>query len=215
MNIKLVAPLILLPLASTFGQTVYPVPADSKGNQIVLSVANESKTTAANDIQVRVQSPSTSISFAQTSAFVKNIPIGKETDVAFKFDVDREAKIGKNDTLVFSIADAMGSNWTKSIVVSYLGPLVYKLEQNFPNPFNPSTTIYYDLPSDSRVKIMVYDILGREVRKLVDEQEPAGYQTTRFDIQGVASGVYIYRMQAVPLKGGKAFSAVKKMMVLK
>jgi len=204
MNIKLIAPLTLLPLASALGQIVYPVPADSKGNQIILSVANESQTSAANDIQVRVQSPSTSISFAQSSMSVKNIPIGKETDVAFKFDVDREAKIGKNDTLVLVISDAMGSTWTKSVVISYLGPLVYKLEQNFPNPFNPSTTIYYDLPSQSRVKIMVYDILGREVRRLVDEQEPAGYQKTRFDIQGVASGVYIYRMQAEPLKGGKA-----------
>ena len=215
MSIKLAALLICVPLSSTLGQTVYPVPADSKGNQIVLSVANESKTSAANDVQVRVQSPSTCISFAQFSASVKNIPIGKETDVAFKFDVDRGAKIGKNDTLLFIIADGVGSMWTKSLIVSYLGPSVYKLEQNFPNPFNPSTTIYYDLPSDSRVKIMVFDILGRQVRKLVDERESAGYQKTRFDIQGVASGVYIYRIQAEPLKGGKAFSAVKKMMVLK
>jgi len=215
MTIKLAAFLICVPLEITLGQTVYPVQADSKGNQIVLSIANESKTTAANDIQVWVQSPSTSISFVQSAASVKNIPIGNESDVAFKFNVDREAKIGRNDTLVFVIGDCNGATWTKSIVVSYLGPLVYKLEQNFPNPFNPSTTIYYDLPLDSRVRITVYDILGREIRKLVDEQEPAGYQKTRFDIQGIASGVYIYRMQAEPLTGGKPFAAVHKMIVLK
>jgi hypothetical protein len=94
-------------------------------------------------------------------------------------------------------------------------PNGFSLLQNYPNPFNPSTTIYYDLPADSHVKILIYDILGREVRSLVDEQESAGYQKVRFDIQGVASGVYFYRIQADPLKGGKMFSDVKKMMVLK
>ena len=94
-------------------------------------------------------------------------------------------------------------------------PLKFVLGQNYPNPFNPSTTIYYDLPADSHVKIMIYDILGREVRSLVDEQESAGYQKVRFDIQGVASGVYFYKIQAEPLNGGKTFSNVKKMMVLR
>jgi hypothetical protein len=191
------------------------VPADSKGNQIILTVANESKTTAAQNLQVQVQKGSSAIAFAQSSASVKNIPIGKEFDVAFKFDVIREARIGKNDTLLFLITDSTGASWTKSVIVSYVGPKVYKLEQNFPNPFNPSTMIYYDLPQESHVRIMVYDILGREVRSLVDEQESAGYQKVRFDVQGVASGVYIYRMQAHPLKGGKTFSDVKKMVVLK
>jgi hypothetical protein len=162
-----------------------------------------------------VQKGSSAIAFAQSSASVKNIPIGKEFDVAFKFDVIREARIGKNDTLLFLITDSTGASWTKSVIVSYVGPKVYKLEQNFPNPFNPSTMIYYDLPQESHVRIMVYDILGREVRSLVDEQESAGYQKVRFDVQGVASGVYIYRMQAHPLKGGKTFSDVKKMVVLK
>jgi hypothetical protein len=196
-------------------QTVYPVPADSKGNQIVLTVANESKTTEAQNLQVQVQKGSSAIAFAQSTASVKTIAVGKESAVVFRFDVIRDAKIGRIDTLLFLITDNTGASWAKSVVVSYVGPQVYKLEQNFPNPFNPSTTIYYDLPADSHVKIMIYDILGREVRSLVDEQESAGYQKVRFDIQGVASGVYFYRIQAEPLKGGKPFSDVKKMMVLK
>jgi hypothetical protein len=215
MKRMMTALLICIILGPTSAQTVYPVPADSKGNQIILTVANESKTTAAQNLQVQVQKGSSAIAFAQSSASVKNIPIGKEFDVAFKFDVIREARIGKNDTLLFLITDSTGASWTKSVIVSYVGPKVYKLEQNFPNPFNPSTMIYYDLPQESHVRIMVYDILGREVRSLVDEQESAGYQKVRFDVQGVASGVYIYRMQAHPLKGGKTFSDVKKMVVLK
>ena len=61
----------------------------------------------------------------------------------------------------------------------------------------------------------MYDILGREVRSLINQQEPAGYQRVQFDVRGVASGVYIYRIQAQPLNGGKTFTDVKKMMVLK
>ena len=215
MKLKLTAILSCLVFSSTWTQTVYPVPADTKGNQIVLTLANESKTIAAQNLQVRVQKVPSSVSFARASASVKSIPTGKESSVLFGFDVAREAKIGKNDTLLFFITDSTGASWTKSIIVSYVGPQVYKLEENFPNPFNPSTTIYYDLPADSHVRIMVYDILGREVRLIVDEQESAGYQKVRFDVQGVASGVYFYRIQAEPIKGGKTFSDVKKMMVLK
>jgi hypothetical protein len=215
MKIKLAAIVTCYAFASAFSQTVYPVPADSKGNEIVLTVANESKTMAAQNLQIQVQEVPSSMAFAQASASVASIPIGKESALVFRFDVLREAKIGKNDTLIFLIIDGTGAAWTKSVIVSYVGPQVYKLEQNFPNPFNPSTTIYYDLPADSHVKIMVYDILGREVRSLVDEQESAGYQKVRFDVQGVASGVYFYRIQTEPLKGGKTFSDVKKMMVLK
>jgi len=179
MKITLTALLICFVSTSLLGQTPYPIPADSKGNQIILTVANESKTTAAQKLQVQVQNASSAIVFSRSSASVTTIPIGKESDVTFKFDVVREAKIGKNDTLLFVITDSTGAAWTKTVIVSYTGPHVFKLEQNFPNPFNPSTTIYYDLPEDSHVKIMVYDILGRQVRSLIDEQESAGYQKVR------------------------------------
>lgn len=215
MKRKLMLLLICFVSPSLFGQTPYPVPADSKGNQIILTVANESKMIAAQNLKVQLLRVPSAIDFGRSSATIKGIPIGKESIVAFNFDVIREATIGRNDTLLLLITDNTGATWTKSVIVSYTGPQVYKLAQNFPNPFNPSTTIDYDLPEDSHVKIMVYDILGRQVRAMIDEQESAGYQKVRFDAQGVASGVYIYRIQAQPLKGGKTFSDVKKMMVLK
>ncbi|HUI09469.1 MAG TPA: T9SS type A sorting domain-containing protein [Bacteroidota bacterium] len=196
-------------------QTVYQVTPDTKGNQIVLTVANESKTLDAQGLLVQLRRSNSAISFAQTSSLVKVVQAQKQTDVTFKFDVSRDAKLGSRDTLIFVVSDNTGSWWQKSIIISYAGPQVYKLEQNFPNPFNPSTMIYYDLPFDSHVKIMVYDILGREVRRLVDEEEPAGYQKIRFDVQGIASGTYFYRVQAEPARGGKTFTAVKKMLVLK
>jgi hypothetical protein len=93
-------------------------------------------------------------------------------------------------------------------------PTTYALQQNFPNPFNPSTTIEYQLPQNSFVELKVYDITGREVSTLVSTSQNAGrYRVTwnAADSRGykVASGVYIYRISA------GSFTEVKKMMMLK
>ncbi len=94
-------------------------------------------------------------------------------------------------------------------------PATLSLGQNYPNPFNPATTIWYQLPLDSRVRIVVYDILGREVRALVDEPKAAGYYSVQFDARDVASGTYFCRMVAEPITGKGSYAFTKKMMVLK
>jgi hypothetical protein len=68
--------------------------------------------------------------------------------------------------------------------------------QNYPNPFNPATTISYQLPESGPVALMVFDVLGRVVRTLVNQEQPAGRHTVTFDASDLASGVYFYRMQA-------------------
>ncbi|MDP4116570.1 MAG: T9SS type A sorting domain-containing protein, partial [Bacteroidota bacterium] len=70
----------------------------------------------------------------------------------------------------------------------------YKLEQNFPNPFNPVTTINYQLPKSGEVTIRVYDILGNEVKTLVNENKQAGSYSVNFNASKLSSGVYIYRL---------------------
>ncbi|NOH00297.1 MAG: T9SS type A sorting domain-containing protein [Ignavibacteriae bacterium] len=89
----------------------------------------------------------------------------------------------------------------------------YKLSQNFPNPFNPSTTIEYFLPKGEFVNLTVYDMLGNKIAILVNEQKEAGQQTAGFDFSKlstpISSGVYIYKIEA-----GK-FSNSKKFMLLK
>ena len=94
-------------------------------------------------------------------------------------------------------------------------PVTYRLAQNYPNPFNPTTTIKYEIPKDSKVKLVIYDILGREVKTLVNNEiKSAGYYKVEFNMQNYASGVYFYRIEADDLKGGK-FVDAKKMVLVK
>ncbi|MFA7421964.1 MAG: T9SS type A sorting domain-containing protein, partial [Melioribacteraceae bacterium] len=67
---------------------------------------------------------------------------------------------------------------------------------NYPNPFNPTTTINYELPKDGMVTIKVYDIIGKEVATLVNEQKSAGYYKVDFNASKLTSGVYIATIQA-------------------
>jgi len=73
-------------------------------------------------------------------------------------------------------------------------PVEYSLLQNFPNPFNPSTTIVYDLPEASHVRLAVFDMLGRQVLVLKDENEEARRHTVVFDASRLSAGVYFYRI---------------------
>ncbi|MEE9449431.1 MAG: T9SS type A sorting domain-containing protein, partial [Ignavibacteriaceae bacterium] len=73
-------------------------------------------------------------------------------------------------------------------------PAKFELHQNYPNPFNPGTTIKYSIPDDGFVKLAVYNVLGEEVAKLVNEEKPAGNYRVKFSEIDLASGVYIYRL---------------------
>jgi len=88
-------------------------------------------------------------------------------------------------------------------------PKEISLTQNYPNPFNPTTTIRYALPTMTNVNLVVYDILGRQVSTLVDGLKPAGVHQISFDARRLASGMYLYRLEA----GDKVF--IKKMILIK
>jgi len=93
-------------------------------------------------------------------------------------------------------------------------PTEFALQQNYPNPFNPSTQIQFALPTNSTVSISIYDVMGREVRQLVNKEVSAGYHSTLWNATNdlgspVAAGVYIYTISA------GEYRAVKKMILLK
>ena len=88
-------------------------------------------------------------------------------------------------------------------------PKEFQLMQNYPNPFNPTTTIIFDLPKQSHVTIKIYNILGQEVETLINETKKPGSYQLNFNAASLASGVYIYRIQAGD------FTSTKKMMLIK
>jgi flagellar hook assembly protein FlgD len=125
-------------------------------------------------------------------------------------------------------ANPIVSNADTSLVILVKGAIVgvplaeqlptsYALAQNFPNPFNPSTMIKFSLPNFAKVVLKVYDIIGREVAELVNQELAAGYHQYQFNANNLAGGVYLYRITAAGSVDGKEsrFSDVKKLMLLK
>ena len=124
-----------------------------------------------------------------------------------------------SDSIFVNYSNAIGelkrskAEWVETIVnVENLPvelPTKFDLSQNYPNPFNPITTIKYSIPRASLVNIKIYDILGREVEKLVDEEKSPGQYQVLFSAKGLASGVYFYQIRA------GNFILTKKLVLLK
>ena len=88
-------------------------------------------------------------------------------------------------------------------------PTSVSLKQNYPNPFNPSTTIQFELDKAAFTKLTVYDVLGRKVQELVNDVRPAGTNTIQFDATNLASGVYLYRLEASGVVQTKRLTLIK------
>jgi len=125
------------------------------------------------------------------------------------------------DTLFLGSADGLWkaaiSQLNTSVSDRSTLPGRFSLEQNYPNPFNPTTYIRYRIAESRLVELRVYDILGREVRTLVNEVKQPGQYTVEFDAAGLASGVYSYRIKAHPDNGSQAeeFVAARRLVLLR
>ena len=105
--------------------------------------------------------------------------------------------------------DNSGSYKYSNVVEVNVTPSSFSLSQNYPNPFNPSTKIKYSLPSASHVKLVIYDILGNQIKTLVDKNQEPGFYETKFDGKDLSSGVYIYQLKT------DQFVSTKKMILTK
>ena len=117
--------------------------------------------------------------------------------------------VNENESDPSGVVSVTLSAWDVNTV-----PTVYALEQNYPNPFNPTTTLRYDLPEDATVSVVIYDMMGRQVRTLVSGQASAGYHSTLWNAtnnrgQSVSAGLYLYTIHAGD------FRQTKKMVLLK
>jgi len=121
-------------------------------------------------------------------------------------DADRRTLYITAQTSVYRIRPGIATGVNEA---TRSGPNHFELQGNYPNPFNPSTTIKYELPQSSTVRLGVYDILGREVSVLVDQRKNAGSYEVKFDGSNLASGAYFYRFQA------GSFVQTKRLLLLK
>lgn len=197
----------LLTTIFTIGQTVYKVEPGSKGNSVLFEIENASNEQTINGITVNLAKQISSLHFQKTEQKIERLD--KTAEAEFVFDVEREAPLNRIDTLKFIVTGNNGIMEEKVILIGYTIPTEFKLEQNYPNPFNPTTKIDYQLPKDGRVTIKVFNVLGQEVRTLVDEIKEAGYYNIEFNSFGLSSGVYFYSLFT------ENYKLIRKMVLLK
>ncbi len=187
--------LVLIPsVVCAQGNTV---PYNSKGNSLALSVENTASITAKN-VVVEIENPPAWFKLESKSTLLKDIPAKASKDAEFVFSVEKTAPVGKEEKITAVIRTADGQSWTKEIALTVGAPKEYRLYDNFPNPFNPSTKIAFELPVTAKVKVVIYDALGRAIRTLSDEEHQAGYIELVWDGKyntgtSAASGVYFFQ----------------------
>jgi hypothetical protein len=99
--------------------------------------------------------------------------------------------------------------YSNQIEVNFEAPNSFELNQNYPNPFNPSTTISFNLPESGKVILKIYNIMGEEIKTLVEGYREAGIHSFNFNAEGHPSGMYLYRLST------NGFTETKKLLLLK
>lgn len=144
---------------------------------------------------------------------------GTETDLFAVSFIDTLTGwvLGKNN-LILHTTDG-GENWGTLVSIDnqeYNIQNVFTLLQNYPNPFNPTTTIEYTLPMSGDVSLVVYNLIGQEVARLVNGVQKAGYHKIRWDASNMASGVYLYKLEVLGRRSASpTFVETRKMLLLK
>lgn len=186
---------------------------DLKGGAFVISFSNSSLITALGDtsqnlMEIALTKNDTSYTARVTKLVTGfNSPLGIEMVGDTLYVVETGLQSSNNSPKLWQII--LPTDAATSVKGEGTVPAFYSLGQNYPNPFNPSTVISYQLAVNSFVTMKVYDILGREVARLVNGEESAGSHSIRWDAGNFSSGVYIYELSA------GTYHRVKKMVLMK
>jgi len=175
---------------------------NSINNSLIMAKIIENNLIAFNELMVSFNNFQTGATYYQlwSSSWVEI--------TALTTDINEEMYAGLEDGKIRKISGIVLTDIDEQPVNS---PAQYKLEQNYPNPFNPSTKISWQLPVSGWVTLKVFDVLGREVATLVNEEKPVGSYNVEFRIENVelSSGIYFYQ-----LKAGR-FVETRKMILIK
>ena len=198
--IRLIISFVISGTTLLAAQTVHTVPFGSSKNTIDLFVKNTDQ--SATIVEV-TESPNW-LQFSQ-----KKIVLDEASIAHFTFSVDKSAVVNQTQKVVIGITNAEGKRWTKEISIQVAAPTTFEVFQNYPNPFNPATSIHFQIPQAGKVVLKVFDILGKEIATLKNQEMEAGGHVAEWNAQSVSSGMYFYRLEY----GGKV--VVKKMLFMK
>ncbi|MEJ2614871.1 MAG: T9SS type A sorting domain-containing protein, partial [Ignavibacteriaceae bacterium] len=177
------------------------VTAYKDSNKIVIVAINNSSSTAEQTFTLQKQAG------IKAAMFTPYVTSGTK-------DCIKESNIALNGNSFTVVLDASSittfvSEETPNAVRFLDPPQIFNLSQNYPNPFNPVTNIEFQTVNSGPVVLKVFDILGKEVATLINEEKPAGSYTIKFIASALPSGVYFYRLQS------GSYSATKKLLLLK
>lgn len=160
-------------------------------------------------VSIATLSPSTT-SYIDNDVTILH-PKDAVSDVCYKiiaFDVSNNSN--------YTHSECVLSNFTQKTVVQYSNnPDDYTLRNAFPNPFNPTTKISYDIPEKSFVNLKIYNLLGELISTLVDKVVDEGYYTELFNASELPSGIYVYNISVTSLESERRFTQSRKMILLK
>ena len=191
----------------------HQIPFASSNNTIELSIANSSLVPTSN-VSVKVTKSPSWLKFTDMQFTIPQITPQETNAALFTFSVDQAAPVNTPEHIQFTITNEHGEQWTKTLLLKVSPPEKFKLHQNNPNPFNPTTSIQYQLPGVMNVSLKIYDGVGREVETLAEGMQEAGYHQHTWNASSMASGMYLYRLLLTDSNGKREFHQ-KKMMLVK
>ena len=177
---------------------------------------NEGSSFTVKDLNIKISTLDHLIKIETDTINISSIAPGTTAEPTNDINITVSSHFSGVLRLNFEIMSNGRTYWTESTSQTVTGaaeniplPLSYTLSQNYPNPFNPTTTIKYSLPQTSIATMKIYDILGKEVLTLINEEKSAGIYKVEFNESNLPSGIYFYKLQA------GSFIESKKMILLK
>ena len=188
------------------------IPFASKNNSVEFTIANTGF--IPTTLSVKVENLPHGITIKNNSTQEISLNSNEEKTITLNFSVEKTAPVNTEQKFTIVVQSTNGEEWKKEITYTILAPEKFELQQNYPNPFNPTTTITYQLPTNGFVQLVIYNTLGQEISRLVEQEQTAGYHQQQWNASSVSSGMYIYECR-YKNESGKTEVFRKRMMLVK